>query len=347
MRTVDTLTNLQKFLTLLNPSLNLNEMLTNVARQLVEMFEVDHSGVLFFGEADVEGLVIAEYPHQGAVALKVPLTDYPLVEQLKTQRKPLQVLDAQNDPLMGSARPTMRLLGIQSIVIIPLVVQDKLVGSLSLDAVRQPRTFTPAELELCAIIGKQIAVAVDYTGALETAEAHRRQAQTLYEVNRVLSESLDPDEILPLILEQLHKVISADGSSIHLLGDGGVQIAAFRGAHQPIQMRQTVSLNSLWGTRAVIEQKAPMLLGDTRLHDQWKTFPGSPIRSWMGVPLSVRGEVVGILNIDGYSPHQFDETQINIAQAFASQAAVAIHNARLYRQAEKRADLMMSVQEIG
>ncbi len=58
-----TLDQLQKFLTLLNPSLNLNDMLTNVARQLVEMFEVDHSGVLFFGETDIEGLVIAEYPH--------------------------------------------------------------------------------------------------------------------------------------------------------------------------------------------------------------------------------------------------------------------------------------------
>ncbi|NJN95201.1 MAG: GAF domain-containing protein [Anaerolineales bacterium] len=199
MHTADTLTNLQKFLTLLNPSLNLNAMLTNVARQLVEMFEVDHSGVLFFDETDVEGLVIAEYPHQGAVALKVPLTEYPLMDRMKVERKPLQVEDAQNDPRMGSARPTMRLLGIRSIVIIPLVVQDKLVGSLSLDAVRQPRSFTPADLELYAIIGKQIAVAVDYTRALETVEAHRRQAETLYEVNRVLSESLDPDEILPLI----------------------------------------------------------------------------------------------------------------------------------------------------
>lgn len=347
MHTADTLTNLQKFLTLLNPSFNLNDMLTNVARQLVEMFEVDHSGVLFFGETDVEGRVIAEYPHQGAVALKVPLTEYPLMDRMKVERKPLQVEDAQNDPGMGSARPTMRLLGIQSIAIIPLVVQDKLVGSLSLDSVRQWRRFTPADLELCAIIGKQIAVAVDYTRALETVEAHRRQAQTLYEVNRVLSETLDPDEILPLILEQLHRVISADGSSVHLLIDNGVQIVAYRGAHQPLQMRQTISLNSLWGTREVIEHKSPVLLTDTRQHNQWKSFPGSPIKSWMGVPLSVRGEVVGILNIDGYTPHQFDETHINIAQAFASQAAIAIHNARLYRQAEKRADLMTSVQEIG
>ncbi len=281
------------------------------------------------------------------MALKVPLTEYPLMDRMKVERKPLQVEDAQNDPGMGSARPTMRLLGIRSIVIIPLVVQDKLVGSLSLDAVRQPCCFTPADLELCAIIGKQIAVAVDYTRALETVEAHRRQAETLYEVNRVLSESLDPDEILPLILEQLHRVISADGSSIHLLKGDDVEIVAYRGTHQPVQRHQNMLLQNLWGTREVIQCKAPVLLADTRTHAQWQSLPGSPIKSWMGVPLSVRGEVVGILNIDDYTPHQFDETQINIAQAFAGQAAIAIHNARLYRQAEKRADLMTLVQEIG
>lgn len=347
MHSAETLTNLQKFLTLLNSSLNLNEMLTQVARQLVEMFEVDHSGVLFFGEADVEGRVIAEYPHQGAVALKVPLTNYPLMERLKLERQPIPVVDAQNDPGMGSARPTMRLLGIKSIVIIPLVVQDKLVGSLSLDAIRAPRTFSPTELALCHIIGNQIAVAVDYTRALEAAETSRRQAQTLHEVNRVLSESLDPDEILPLILDQLQKVIAADGSSIHLLVNDGVQLMACRGAYTPYRVRQIFPLSELWGAQEIIKHKRPILLSNTREHEHWKMYPGSPIRSWMGLPLSVRGEVVGILNIDGYTPHQFDESHIELAQSFAGQAAIAIHNARLYRQAEKRAELLASVQEIG
>ncbi|NJN95200.1 MAG: SpoIIE family protein phosphatase [Anaerolineales bacterium] len=126
-----------------------------------------------------------------------------------------------------------------------------------------------------------------------------------------------------------------------------MEIVAYRGTHQPVQSRPNMSLQNLWGTREVIQCKGPVLLADTRTHEQWQSLPGSPIKSWMGVPLSVRGEVVGILNIDGYTPHQFDETQINIAQAFAGQAAIAIHNARLYRQAEKRADLMTSVQEIG
>jgi serine phosphatase RsbU (regulator of sigma subunit) len=346
MNSAEALANLQKFLTLLDPSLNLDEMLTAVARQLVEMFEVDHSGMLRFGHDDVEGAVIAEYPPQGAVGLKVPLTDYPLVDRLKAEKKPIAVLDAQKEPIMGDARATMRFLGIRSIVIIPLVVKGKIVGSLSLDSY-QPRVFAPDERDLCHIIGNQIAVALDYTHALDLAEANRRQAQTLREIAHILSESLELDEILPLILEQLQKVLPVDGSSIYLLVEGGIQQKARHGGYNAFSEQQIIPLDNLWGAAEIVRTKSPKLVPDTTQHPGWHTYPNSPVKSWLGVPLSVRGEVVGILNIDGYSPDRFNQAHLELVQALADQAAIAIHNARLYGQAEKRADLLASVQEIG
>ena len=346
MKSAETLANLQKFLTLLNPAFNLSEMLTGVARQLVEMFAVDHSGMLRFGHDDLEGEVIAEYPPQSAVGLKVALTDYPLVDQLKAEQKPIAVLEAQQDALMGEARATMQYLGIKSIVIIPLAVRGKLVGSLSLDAY-QPRTFSPGELELCHIIGNQIAVALDYARSLEIAEANQRQAQTLREIAHVLSESLDLDETLALILEQLQQVLPVDGSSIYLLVEGGIQLKARRSSYSTFTEQQIIPLDTLWGATEIVRTRTPKLVPDTGRHPQWQTYPNSPIKSWLGVPLIVKGEVVGILNMDGYAPGQFDETHLELAHAFADHAALAIHNARLYGQAEKRADLLASVQEIG
>lgn len=347
MQSAETLADLQKFLTLLNPSLKLEKMLADVARQLVEMFEVDHSGVLFFEGEDKEGVVLAEYPPQGAVGLKVPLTDYPLKDQLKREHKPMAVFDAQNDPMMGNARPTMRSLGIQSILIVPLIVRSRIVGSFSLDAIRQKRRFTAEEMALCRVIGNQIAVAVDYTRALETAEENQRQAQTLREVNRVLSESLNLDEILPRILDQLKKVVPADASSVYLVVEEGVQLAATRGNYNPFSEREIIPLDRLWGASEIIKNKAPLLVRYTHQHPNWQAYPGSPLRSWLGVPLLVRGEVVGVLNIDGYSPDQFDEAHIQLVQSFANQAAMAIYNARLYGQAQQRAEMLASVQEIG
>jgi GAF domain-containing protein len=347
MQSAETLTNLQKFLKLLDPSLRLEEMLTNVARQLVEMFEVDHSGVLFFGNEDLEGIIVAEYPAQNLIGVKFPLTNYPLVDQLKAEQKPIAVFKAQEDPLMGDFRVSMRNLGIQSILIIPLIVKDKLIGGLGLDAISQPRHFSPDELELCHIIGKQIAVAVDYTRALEAAEESQRQAQTLRQINRVLSETLNLDEILPLILEQLEQVIPFDGSSIYLIIESGIQVKAWRAPYSPYKEQQVIPVDELWGISEIVKHKTPVLVSNTDEHPNWKIDQYSPIKAWLGIPLIVRGELVGVLNIDSYTAHQFKEADIPLAQAFAQQAALAIHNARLYGQAQKRANTLALVQEIG
>lgn len=346
MQSAETLENLQKFLKRLDPSKSRADMLTGVAQQLVEMFDVDHSGVMFFSATDTEGEVVAEYPPQGVVGLRASLLNYPLVDELKAERKPIAVVDAQEDPFMGGMRDTFRALGIKSIAIIPLLVKDKLIGGLGLDVTRGKRVFTQAELELGGIIGTQIAVAIDYMEALETAESSRRQAQTLRQINRVLSESLDLAEVLPLILEQSEKVIPIDGSSIYLLVKGGIQVEAWRGVYSPFTKQQIIPLDDLWGIAEVVRTKAPVLVEDTALAPYWKVDQNSPIKSWLGLPLIARGEVVGVLNMEGYRPQQFNKTHLSLAHPFARQAALAISNARLYGEAQKRSEQWRRVQEI-
>ncbi len=347
MQSAETLANLQKFLTLLDSSLHLNEMLTNVARQLVEMFNVDHSGMLLFGENDDSGEVIAEYPPQGAVGLRVPLLRYPLSDKLKVDHKPAAVLHAQTDPQMGSARPVMRSLGIQSILIIPLVVRGKIVGSLSLDAMHAPRQFSGEELALCQVIGNQIAVAVDYTFSLVAVENSHHRAETLRQVNRALSQSLELDEVLPLILEQLEQVLSVSGSSIFLRVSNGIQLRAWRGRRKPLSTDEIIPLERLWGASEIFNHQQAIFIPNTREHPRWTVGKDDAIECWLGVPLVVRGEVVGILNVDGYTPHQFAQADIPLVTDFATQAAIAIHNAELYGQVASRADLLRSIQEIG
>ena len=347
MQSVETVTNLQKVLNLLDPALELEEMLTKVSQQLVEMFQVDHCGVLLFGAEDVEGVVIAEYPSQDAVGLKVPLTDYPLIEQLKIEREPIAVFDAQRDPFMGQVRHTMQHLGIQSILIIPLFVKDKLIGGLGLDIIKEKRTFVTTEMELAHAIGNQIAVAIDYASTLKAVEENHRQTKILREIDQLFRETLDLNEVLPLILEQLEKVLPVDGSSIYLLIDEYVQLKARCGAESPFKYQQIVPLKMLWGTAEIVKGKQPIVISDVSKHPEWDQYEGSPVKSWLGVPLIANGEIVGALNVDGYTANRLNESHIPAALAFANQSALAIYNARLYSQAKKRSDLLASVHEIG
>jgi phosphoserine phosphatase RsbU/P len=73
-----------------------------------------------------------------------------------------------------------------------------------------------------------------------------------------------------------------------------------------------------------------VIINNTLQDPHWKPVPGSPIRSWLGVPLRVREEAVGVLNINSHALNHFSADDSDFAQAFADQAGVAIQNARAH-----------------
>ena len=158
-----------------NATLDLRTLLSSASRILVENFEADHSGILIFDEYLTVGEVMAEYPDQAAVGVQIPLTDYPLMTELRRTAQPQAVFDAQHDPLLRPVWDVMRTLGIQSILIVPLISQGQLIGSFSLDSIAQPRQFTASEIELCQTIASQLAMAMNNARLLEQERTRLEQ----------------------------------------------------------------------------------------------------------------------------------------------------------------------------
>src|SRR5690606_38238282 len=78
--------------------------------------------------------------------------------------------------------------------------------------------------------------------------------------------------------------------------------------------------------------------------DAWNEFtdfemndPDHTIRSWMGIPLMVQDQPIGMITLDKNVPHFYTPDNIRMAQAFADKVAVAIENARLYQSAREAA----------
>ncbi len=80
-----------------------------------------------------------------------------------------------------------------------------------------------------------------------------------------------------------------------------------------------------------------MILADTRERfPSFRTAPHDHIRSWLGAPLIVRGEVIGMLAVDQKSPNFYTQDHLQVATAFADQVAISLENARLYSSEHKR-----------
>jgi signal transduction histidine kinase len=159
--------------------------------------------------------------------------------------------------------------------------------------------------------------------------ARRQQADTLLQVAAVVSSSLELNEVLPSILDQLCRVISCTNAAIQLLQDGALHTVAAQGKPSG----PDVPFDPAYPHWHVITQE------DTFNLDQGRAaYPAfSHPLGWLGAPLWVGEEVVGLIALERALPEGYTEEDVRLITGFADLTGLALENARLYRQAEQLA----------
>lgn len=182
---------------------------------------------------------------------------------------------------------------------------------------------------------------------LEQRVAERtRELSALLEVSRNVASSQELQPLLTLILNLLKTVVDYSGAGIVLIKDNQYEMIEYVGP-QPrekmlgmqyppqsddgyqkvIQTRQPYRIGDIWGD-------APLMRNlQARVGDLMQTY-APDVHAWMGVPLIVKGNLLGILRLDHPQPEYFSEEHARLALGFAEQAAIAIEKNRLYEQAQ-------------
>lgn len=183
----------------------------------------------------------------------------------------------------------------------------------------------------------------------QRVEERTREFATLLEVAHNLASTLDMERLLGLILDQLKIVVDCFGATIYK-AEGEALIAL---AHRGPIPQQEISELRFWMRQAgafqqVIVQQTPVIIPDiqdeTPLAHLFRESVGERletafayVRSWLGVPLMIKEQVIGMLGLHHDQPNYYTARHAKLAIAFANQAAIAIENARLYEQAQELA----------
>jgi PAS domain S-box-containing protein len=179
-------------------------------------------------------------------------------------------------------------------------------------------------------------------------EALEHQQRTLAEGLRdtaaiLLNSTLDLDSVLDKILAQISLVIPYDVACVMLAEETGVvRMAHTKGEDLHYKQNDVNGLSLSSHDRAylnkMIESGKPILIRDTQDYEPWHSdLSISWIRSSLGAPMRIDGQVIGFLILDSALPQTFSETQTSILQAFADLASNAIQNANLYAQLNRHA----------
>lgn len=239
---------------------------------------------------------------------------------------------------------------LHSTVGVPICWGDQCLGVLNVNTT-QPRAFSQADVELLSLFATQSAIAIRNAQLLRTEREQRELAEALEEAAAAVGSTLDPDQVLDRILEQVARVVSGDASNVMLIEEGTARVVRWRGydrfGMQDLVPSLRFRIADVSGLERMAANKAPILVPDTRTDPEWMQVPEMGwLRSYVGAPILVAGKTVGFLNVDGTRPGQFSTDDMRRLEAFANHVAAAIENARLYQELQEHAgQLEQRVQE--
>lgn len=176
-----------------------------------------------------------------------------------------------------------------------------------------------------------------------------KELAALTDISHVLASSLLSDQLFDVVFEQLNIMIDFSAAVMYTYNENRITSVAYRGdLPQEMMLGMDVPLESAPCLQQVVQRRSAVILDDLRgredtvvhiigIPDQRVSQSLLSKRSWMGIPMMIDERLIGLLCLAHAQPDFFSARDVQISSAIASQAAIAMENYRLYKQAHKMA----------
>ena len=266
--------------------------------------------------------------------VRIAINHFQYLERLFEERIPQLVSDTTVDPMWQPGQ-----FAYYSWLAVPLIVRDQVLGCISLSH-QQAGHFTQDDLLTASTFASQAAVAVENSQLFDIEQRRRVQAELLQQASYDLVTSPDIDTALASALHHLRRVTAFDRAHVGLFEADG-ESWSFWAVYPPtgsVPLNQPLPASNYPLVLRIIKEKRPLLISETRDQPDWRTgrLQGEEVRAWLGIPLIVRGDVIGLLSFDSWKPDRFLEEHVQIGQTFANQIAAALESFRLLDETERQ-----------
>ncbi|MBV7338972.1 GAF domain-containing protein [Chloroflexi bacterium TSY] len=232
----------------------------------------------------------------------------------------------------------------QSEIAVPIELDGQVIGVINLEHSRL-QAFDREDSDVLMSIARQAAIAIRNAQLYEDIKRQAGALQALFNAGKVMTGSLDLDEILNRIAEQAYRLTGehhepASFADIALVYNGMLKFVT---SYPSAELRRThcelvdkIDLGDNHSERIgiagrAIKQNAPQLVNDvTKSNDYLQSH--STTKSELAVPIQVNDQVIGAINVEHPDLEAFDVQDRLAFEALAAQAAIAIENARLFQQ---------------
>ena len=222
-------------------------------------------------------------------------------------------------------------------------------------AFARPRQFDDNDLRVLDLLADQAAVALENARLFKAEREQRALAEALRAASLALSGSLEFEDVLDRLLDQIERVVPFDAAAILLVQAAGSQVGVARSRGYDLLGAQAAAwpANAAFdlGLTAPLRQMAdtqqPLIVADTQAEPGWSLGAAPQLHAWAGVPIVAHQQVIAFFTLDKTEPDFYQQDHADRLAAFAGQAALALQNARLFEAERRRAAQLTLLSEVS
>jgi sigma-B regulation protein RsbU (phosphoserine phosphatase) len=304
--------------------LDLDELLHRIPRLIARLtsFTVFSVYLLDERQQDLKIAYAEGYPEEMVRTFRLKVGQG-IVGTAVAEQRPILVNDVHTDPRYQGLVP-----GVNAQLAVPLRHKKRVVGALNLLSDRVG-AFTERDVDILATFGVHVAQALANARLFEQERDHTETLETLTEIAREVAAILDLDELLSRIAILAKRVVDYRTFGILLYNEATQQVEP----KVALQYGEKTSLlNIKIGEGLVgysVLHKQPVLVNDVSQDPRYIPVVGD-VRSELVIPLLLKDRCIGVFDLESPELSAFTQRHVEILGILASQAAVAIENARLY-----------------
>jgi signal transduction histidine kinase/HAMP domain-containing protein len=273
-----------------------------------------------------------------------------VVGRAALERQTVQIVDALADPEY-SAKDDAMVGGARSMLGVPLMRGDVPVGVFALARTRV-EPFTPKQVELVTTFADQAVIAIENVRLFQELRARTQdlahsveQFKALAEVSHAVNSSLDLQEVLANIVARAVQLSASDSGAVYEYDEAREELL-LRTTHglTPELVEELLARSLRIGegaTGIAAAQRAPYQVPDMQLSSSYsgplrELINRSGMRAVLALPLLREGRILGGLTVSRGTPGEYATEVVELLQTFGAQSALAIENARLFREIEQK-----------
>ncbi len=329
----------------LHHHLHLDDVLQALVDLAVDRLKADKSAVLTWDKQQDQLVmrVSRGFGQQGVESLRFARGQMYAGRVLETG-EPILVEDTTVDPRTLQRRAEISQAAqaedVRSLMHLPIKIGEQVFGVFNV-SYTQPRAFGAAEQQLFTALAQRAALAIQGASHFDAEQRRAEQFQIIADMGRRVSALLDAHQVLDQVVASLRHAFGYYHVGIGLVEGDEVVYRAGSGVlwddpnfgFKPPRLK--IGKEGITGW--VAAHGEPLIIPDVSQEPRYVLMQGSATRSELTVPIIVKGQVIGVLDVQSDQLDAFDSTDLAVVQSIASQTGAAIENARLYEHAQELA----------